>query len=92
MDRRRDSAIFRNLQDHLTIKDASSIQKREQTKLADKVADFPSAVRSVNKPDSAQLVAQFSSLKQVMAASGGRTINLSRTGGEEGDATLGFVS
>lgn len=50
-------------------KDASSIQKREQTNFVDQVADFLSTVRSVNKTDSAQLLAQFSSVKQTMAAS-----------------------
>ena len=50
-------------------KDASSIQKREQTNFVDQVADFLSTVRSVNKSDSAQLLAQFSSVKQIVAAS-----------------------
>ena len=50
-------------------KDASSIQKREQTNFVDQVADFLSTVRSVNKTDSAQLLAQFSSVKQIVAAS-----------------------
>jgi DNA excision repair protein ERCC-1 len=50
-------------------KDASSIQKREQTNFIDQAADFLCTVRSVNKTDSAQLLSQFSSIKQIMAAS-----------------------
>ena len=50
-------------------KDASSIQKREQTNFVDQVADFLATVRSVNKTDSAQLLAQFSSVRQIAAAS-----------------------
>jgi DNA excision repair protein ERCC-1 len=50
-------------------KDASSIQKREQTNFVDQVADFLTTTRSVNKTDSAQLISQFGCLKSVMAAS-----------------------
>jgi len=50
-------------------KDASSIQKREQTVFADQVADVLGSIRSVNKTDAAQLLSQFSSLRAVMAAS-----------------------
>lgn len=50
-------------------KDASSIQKREQTNFVDQAADFLCTIRSVNKTDSAQLLSQFSSIKQLMAAS-----------------------
>ena len=50
-------------------KDASSIQRREQTHFADQIADVLSSVPSVNKPDAAQLLSQFSSLKAVVAAS-----------------------
>lgn len=50
-------------------KDASSIQKREQNNFVDQVADFLTTAKSVNKTDSAQLLSQFSSVKQLMAAS-----------------------
>lgn len=49
-------------------KDASSIQRREQSLFADQIVDVLSSVRSVNKTDSAQLLSQFSSLKAVVAA------------------------
>lgn len=49
-------------------KDASSIQRREQTNFADQVSDVLCAVRSVNKTDSAQLMSQFGTLKGLMAA------------------------
>ena len=50
-------------------KDASSIQRREQTNFVDQVADVLTAARGVNKTDSAQLLSQFSSLKAITAAS-----------------------
>ena len=49
-------------------KDASSIQRREQTNFADQVTDVLCAVRSVNKTDSAQLMSQFGTLRGLMAA------------------------
>ncbi len=49
-------------------KDASSIQRREQTNFADQVSDVLTAVRSVNKTDSAQLMSQFGTLRGLMAA------------------------
>ncbi len=50
-------------------KDASSIQRREQTNFVDQVADVLATAKSVNKNDSANLLSHFSSLKAVMAAS-----------------------
>lgn len=50
-------------------KDASSIQRREQTNFVDQAADVLTAARGVNKTDSAQLLSQFSSLKAIAAAS-----------------------
>lgn len=50
-------------------KDASSIQRREQTNFVDQMADVLSTAKSVNKNDSANLLSHFSSLKAVMAAS-----------------------
>uniref|UniRef100_A0A7S4I2N4 ERCC1-like central domain-containing protein n=1 Tax=Odontella aurita TaxID=265563 RepID=A0A7S4I2N4_9STRA len=50
-------------------KDASSIQKREQTTYADRVSDVLCTVRSVNKTDAAQLVGQFGSLRALVGAS-----------------------
>jgi DNA excision repair protein ERCC-1 len=50
-------------------KDASSIQRREQSLFADQVVDVLSSAKSVNKTDSAQLLSQFGSLKAVIAAS-----------------------
>jgi DNA excision repair protein ERCC-1 len=50
-------------------KDASSIQRREQNNFVDQVSDFLCSVRSVNKTDAAQLLSQFTSVKQIMAAS-----------------------
>ena len=50
-------------------KDATSIQKREQSDFVDQAVDFLTTVRSVNKTDSTQLLAQFNSLKQIVAAS-----------------------
>lgn len=49
-------------------KDASSIQRREQTNFPDQVTDVLCAVRSVNKTDSAQLMSQFGTLRGLMAA------------------------
>jgi DNA excision repair protein ERCC-1 len=50
-------------------KDASSIQKREQTNFVDQLADFLTAANPTNKTDAGNLVTHFSSLKAVMAAS-----------------------
>jgi DNA excision repair protein ERCC-1 len=50
-------------------KDATLIQKKEQTYFADQVADFLGTCRGVNKTDAAQLLAQFSTLRSVLAAS-----------------------
>jgi DNA excision repair protein ERCC-1 len=50
-------------------KDATMIQKKEQTNFVDQVADVLGTIRSVNKTDSAQLLSQFGSIKAVMAAS-----------------------
>jgi DNA excision repair protein ERCC-1 len=50
-------------------KDATMIQKREQTNFVDQVADVLGTIRSVNKTDSAQLLSQFGSIKAIMAAS-----------------------
>lgn len=50
-------------------KDASLIQKRVQTNFIDQVSDFLCTVRSVNQTDSGQLLSQFGSVKQIMAAS-----------------------
>jgi len=50
-------------------KDASIIQKKEQTNFVDQVADFLGTCKGVNKTDSAQLLMQFSNLRAVMAAS-----------------------
>lgn len=50
-------------------KDASSIQKREKELFADQVADVLTSVRSVNKTDSAYLVSQFGTLKQLVGSS-----------------------
>lgn len=49
-------------------KDASSIQRREQTNFADQVSDVLCAVRSVNKTDSSQLMSQFGTLRGLVAA------------------------
>ena len=49
-------------------KDASSIQRREQTNFADQVTDALCAIRSVNKTDSAQLMSQFGTLRGLMRA------------------------
>lgn len=49
-------------------KDASSIQRREQTNFVDQVADVLTAAKGINKTDSATLLSQFSSLKAVIAA------------------------
>lgn len=50
-------------------KDASTIQKKEQTHFIDQVADVLGTIRSVNKTDSAQLLSQFTCLKAIMTAS-----------------------
>ena len=49
-------------------KDATLIQKREQTHFADQVADFLTACKTVNKTDSATLLGQFGSLQQLARA------------------------
>jgi DNA excision repair protein ERCC-1 len=50
-------------------KDASSIQKREQTNFVDQVADFLTAAKPVNKTDAGNLLGHFSTVRAVMAAS-----------------------
>ncbi len=50
-------------------KDASSIQRREQSNFVDQVSDFLCTARGVNKTDSASLLSQFGSLKAISAAS-----------------------
>jgi DNA excision repair protein ERCC-1 len=50
-------------------KDASSIQRRKETNFLDQVSDFITTVRSVNKTDVTHLLAQFTSVQQIMAAS-----------------------
>jgi DNA excision repair protein ERCC-1 len=50
-------------------KDASSIQKREQTHFVDQVADFLTAAKPVNKTDAANLLGHFTKVKLVLAAS-----------------------
>jgi DNA excision repair protein ERCC-1 len=50
-------------------KDASIIQKKEQTHFVDQVADFLGSSKGVNKTDSAQLLSQFSNLRSLMEAS-----------------------
>jgi DNA excision repair protein ERCC-1 len=50
-------------------KDASSIQKREQSNFADQVADVLSTAKSVNKTDAAQLLSNFGTFKAIAAAS-----------------------
>jgi DNA excision repair protein ERCC-1 len=50
-------------------KDASIIQKKEQTHFGDQVADFLGSSKGVNKTDSVQLLAQFSNLRSLMEAS-----------------------
>ena len=49
-------------------KDATLIQKREQTHFADQVADFLTACKTVNKTDSAMLLQQFGSLARLAQA------------------------
>jgi ERCC4-type nuclease len=50
-------------------KDATLIQKREQTNFVDQITDVLTSVKSVNKTDAAQLLGHFGSLKGVIAAS-----------------------
>jgi DNA excision repair protein ERCC-1 len=50
-------------------KDASTIQKKEQTNFVDQMADVLGMIRSVNKTDSVQLLSQFGTLKAIMTAS-----------------------
>jgi DNA excision repair protein ERCC-1 len=49
-------------------KDASSIQRRKETNFLDQVSDFITTVRSVNKTDVTHLLAQFTSVQQIMSA------------------------
>lgn len=50
-------------------KDASSIQRREQTNFVDQVADFLTASKPVNKTDAGNLVGHFNTVQAVVAAS-----------------------
>ncbi len=50
-------------------KDASMIQKKKEVTYPEQVADVLGSVRSVNKTDSAQLVSQFGTLRNVITAS-----------------------
>jgi len=49
-------------------KDATIIQKKKEVTFVEQVADTLGSIRSVNKTDSAQLLAQFGSLKKVLTA------------------------
>ena len=49
-------------------KDASTIQKKKEATYTEQAADLLGAVRSVNKTDSAQLLSQFGTLKNVITA------------------------
>lgn len=49
-------------------KDATLIQKREQTHFVDQVADFLTACKTVNKTDSATLLGQFGSIYKLAQA------------------------
>ena len=49
-------------------KDASTIQKKKEATYTEQVADLLGAVRSVNNTDSAQLLSQFGTLKNVITA------------------------
>lgn len=49
-------------------KDATLIQKREQTHFVDQVADFLTACKTVNKTDSATLLSQFGSIHKLTQA------------------------
>ena len=50
-------------------KDATIIQKREQTNFVDQIADILSAAKPLNKTDSAELLSHFKSLRKIIAAS-----------------------
>jgi DNA excision repair protein ERCC-1 len=50
-------------------KDASSIQRRKESNFMDQVSDFLTTVRSVNKTDVTHLLAQFTSVQQILTAS-----------------------
>jgi len=50
-------------------KDASLIQKREQTNFLDQVTDFLTTIRAVNKTDAGQMIAQFRTMRSLMMAS-----------------------
>jgi DNA excision repair protein ERCC-1 len=49
-------------------KDASLIQKREQSNFVDQVADFLTTCKGVNKTDSASLLGQFGSIQKLTKA------------------------
>ena len=49
-------------------KDATMIQKREQTHYADQVSDFLTACKTINKTDGATLLGQFGSLQRLVRA------------------------
>ena len=49
-------------------KDASFIQKREQTNFLDQVTDFVTTIKSVNKTDAAQLISQFRTMRSLLMA------------------------
>lgn len=50
-------------------KDASLIQKREQTNFLDQVTDFLTTLRAVNRTDAGQMIAQFRTMRSLMMAS-----------------------
>ena len=50
-------------------RDASSIQKREQTNFLDQVTDFVTACKPCNKTDAGQLLGQFSNIRSLVMAS-----------------------
>mmetsp|Transcript_5250 Transcript_5250/g.7645 ORF Transcript_5250/g.7645 Transcript_5250/m.7645 type:complete len:223 (+) Transcript_5250:569-1237(+) len=50
-------------------KDASLIQKKEQSNFNDRIIDILTSIRSVNKTDSAQLMSQSGSFKSLVSAS-----------------------
>lgn len=50
-------------------KDATLIQRREQSNFADQIADVLGTVRSVNKTDAAQLLVQFGNLRSLVMSS-----------------------
>jgi DNA excision repair protein ERCC-1 len=50
-------------------KDASSIQKREQTNFFDQITDFITQCKPCNKTDAGQLMGQFSNIRSLVMAS-----------------------